>query len=94
MPQRLAIRAPQYPSFVAVHGAAAGGDPYIVALGIVVTSDPPASDPAEIPRWMGTGKTRHPSAPARLAVEVSRNYFTLSRGRLIRVHHLGPAVAV
>ena len=40
VPQRLAIRAPQYPGFVAVHGAAAGGDPYIVALGVVVASDP------------------------------------------------------
>ena len=43
---------------------------------------------------MGPGKTRHPATPARLAVEVGGDYLTLSGGRLIRVHHLGLAVAV
>ena len=43
---------------------------------------------------MGPGKTRHPATPTRLAVEVGDDYLTLSGGRLIRVHHLGPTVAV
>ena len=43
---------------------------------------------------MRAGKTRHSATPARLAIEVGGDYFTLSGGRLIRVHHLGPAVTV